>query len=574
MNIKPFDATIKALLKSGRQFVVPRFQREYSWERNNCEEFLDDILNSLELAKDKLQPTPYFLGTMLFVGNFLEKGEDDILIVDGQQRITTITILFSVISDVFIEKKEDKLSEYIFEYIMTNDDNGDTIRIIRSETSYPFFSYYIQDRLKEEKTEPTSEEEVCIQETYSYYKNRLDERNLRKYFKSRNLNVGNISHIDILKSIRDQILACFFISIASDDDKQAYRIFEILNAKGKKLAYIDLIKNRVFEILQSTEPVDFAKVKWDELKSIINSCGVTSVSLGTFYRHYWASCYKQANTNQLYDQFLSSIRPIEYKQFLSDLVRNAKYYVMIIKPKREDYKNKKEKFWLVQSLNVLSNYFGIAQVRVVLMALFDLEATDRISSAAFKKAIIFLENFHFAYTAIMSGKANRLDGHYSRAAKKLRSAQNKQQTQQFLESYLYDKLKPLLPTREQFVERFVTMTYTKQSTLSNMKCKYAINKMHCYYQNLEVFDDNLTIEHLVSEMNGNQTLNIGNLIGLEDKLNSQAGSDSFEKKLLIYKKSKYKWVEMFIEKNSIWNESKIADRAKRMGELYFDKILR
>ena len=270
MTIKPQDATIKALLKSGRQFIVPRFQREYSWERNNCEEFLNDILYSIQLVDDKLLPTPYFLGTMLFVGNFIEKGNRDILIVDGQQRITTITIIFSVISDIFREQKEDKLSEYIFDYIMTKDDNGETVRIIRSETSYPFFSYYIQDRLKTEKTIPTSEEEVCIQETYNYYKSRLEVKNLRKYLKSINKDSDNISYLYILKSIRDQILACFFISISTDDDKQAYRIFEILNAKGKKLAYIDLIKNRVFEHLQTTEPVDFAKTKWDTLKSIIN----------------------------------------------------------------------------------------------------------------------------------------------------------------------------------------------------------------------------------------------------------------------------------------------------------------
>ena len=41
MNIKPADKTIKALLKSGRQFMIPRFQRDYSWEKKNCEEFLD-----------------------------------------------------------------------------------------------------------------------------------------------------------------------------------------------------------------------------------------------------------------------------------------------------------------------------------------------------------------------------------------------------------------------------------------------------------------------------------------------------------------------------------------------------
>lgn len=111
MNIKPADKTIKALLKSGRQFMIPRFQRDYSWEKKNCEEFLDDILKGLECKEGKLETSSYFLGTMLFIGNFDEKSSKEIQVVDGQQRITTITILFSVISDIFREKGEDKLSE-------------------------------------------------------------------------------------------------------------------------------------------------------------------------------------------------------------------------------------------------------------------------------------------------------------------------------------------------------------------------------------------------------------------------------------------------------------------------------
>lgn len=60
MNIKPADKTIKALLKSGRQFMIPRFQRDYSWEKKNCEEFLDDIIKCLKCKDGKLETTPYF----------------------------------------------------------------------------------------------------------------------------------------------------------------------------------------------------------------------------------------------------------------------------------------------------------------------------------------------------------------------------------------------------------------------------------------------------------------------------------------------------------------------------------
>lgn len=110
------------------------------------------------------------------------------------------------------------------------------------------------------------------------------------------------------------------------------------------------------------------------------------------------------------------IKPCEYEAFLESLVKNAKYYVQIIKPNRSYYNNRKEYYWLVQSFDVLSNYFSIAQVRVVLMALLWVKYNDLVSTKDFKHAILFLENFHFAYTAIMSGTANKLDSIYSRFA--------------------------------------------------------------------------------------------------------------------------------------------------------------
>jgi hypothetical protein len=118
------------------------------------------------------------------------------------------------------------------------------------------------------------------------------------------------------------------------------------------------------------------------------------------------------------------------------------------------------------------------------------------------------------------------------------------------------------------------MTYTKQSTPSNLRCKYAINKLHCYFQNTEVFDDNLSIEHLIPEMNGEVSLNIGNLIGLEEKLNGEAGSETYENKLKVYGKSNYNWMKEFIKDNKTWKVDQISLRAKKLAELYFDKILR
>ena len=167
-----------------------------------------DMLDCLKIdANGKIFDMPYFLGTMLFIGN-LEMAGQTLDVVDGQQRLTIITILFSAISDHFREIGNDKLSERIFQYIMTEDDNGDLVRILQSKTHYPFFSYYIQDIKKEIKEEANSEEEICIQETFDYLYQRTSENSLRSslcklHGKSY---VDNITYGDILKALRDQVL--------------------------------------------------------------------------------------------------------------------------------------------------------------------------------------------------------------------------------------------------------------------------------------------------------------------------------------------------------------------------------
>lgn len=108
----------------------------------------EDMMGNLAISNGKISASQYFLGTMLFIGNFTEGTDQEIQVVDGQQRLTTITILFSALSDRFVELGETTLSRQIFTYIMTEDDDGKEVRILKSKTSYPFLrtSFKIKKR--------------------------------------------------------------------------------------------------------------------------------------------------------------------------------------------------------------------------------------------------------------------------------------------------------------------------------------------------------------------------------------------------------------------------------------------
>lgn len=576
MNIKPYDKTIRDLLGSKRQFYIPRFQREYSWEKKNYQEFFDDMMNSLQISNGKISASQYFLGTMLFIGNFAEGTDQVIQVVDGQQRLTTITILFSALSDRFRAINEPTLSQQIFAYIMTTDDNGSEVRILKSKTSYPFFAYYIQDKDKEIEPEAITDEEVCIKEAYEYFSGHLKKDKLKATLKRKHGSevVDALPEVEILKALRDQVLNSTFVSISTTDRDQANVIFEILNAKGKRLAYVDLIKNKIFEVLKKEEPADFAEETWRQIQETLNS-GKENVGMATFYYHYWISKYKKSYSNRLYDDFKKEITPKteeRYTDFLKDVLKNACTYMQIVNPKREDYQNRKEYFWLVQSLKCLNDYLNVVQVRVALLALIDVKERGIIDHAMLKRAVCYMENFHFAYNAILSNRANRTEKIYSSFAIELRKCTDKASAKVVINSKLIRPLDALFPTFEEFYKKFINLSYSKSNVSLNTKTRYAINKLNCLFSGKEIFEDDGSIEHLICEVEGEFALNIGNLILFEKGLNEEAGQNSYENKMPLYQRSQYKWVKDFIAGHATWTAEKISSRAIDLAKAYYEKI--
>ena len=479
-------------------------------------------------------------------------------------------------SDRFLEINQNTLSEQIFKYIMTKNDDGEDVRIIKSKTHYPFFAFYIQEIKKTNMKDPSTEEEQCIKETYEYLYNSLGEDKLREFLKKKygNDNVDELNYVDILKAVRDQVLNTTFVSISTKDRKQANMIFEILNAKGKNLSGVDLIKNKIFEIVNDIEPADYAEEKWKSIKNILNARNV-DVGFVQFYRYFWISKYKKYSVNKLYDDFKSIIKPANeerYKDFLMEIENTAKIYVQTVSPQRSDFQNKKEYFGLVQSIKVLSDNFNITQVRIALIALIEAKEKGIITLTQLKSTVYELENFHFSYNAICSKPTNKLEKIYSDFSISLRNCKDKTEAKNIIKK-LTDQLSKIYVSYQEFESEFINLSYTKSNNPDNVITKYVINKIASYYAGKEIFEDDGSIEHILPESNDIKNNNIGNLILLEQRLNQEADCLEYIDKITVYKKSSYKWIKEFVDSNTEWSYDKIQERSKKLSEFYYTKIL-
>ena len=107
-NSKPI--TLQSFF-TDKEYIIPRNQREYSWRKEQLEDFYSDIISNIKVENGKYATQEYFFGTVILVGN-MEKQDVPIEIIDGQQRITTITIFLSVLSNVLFNLIETYLDYY------------------------------------------------------------------------------------------------------------------------------------------------------------------------------------------------------------------------------------------------------------------------------------------------------------------------------------------------------------------------------------------------------------------------------------------------------------------------------
>lgn len=162
MKIQCVEKDIRQVLESGT-YLIPRFQRPFSWDEDNVEEFWVD--STSDLKKD------YFIGA--FVSYNLSSSSFGL--VDGQQRITTITIALCAIRDKFNDLGFAAPAKGVHRLIETRDLNDQAQFVLKTETSYPYLQAKIQSLEKEETEIDVGEEEKVISAAYKLIHTLIDQ---------------------------------------------------------------------------------------------------------------------------------------------------------------------------------------------------------------------------------------------------------------------------------------------------------------------------------------------------------------------------------------------------------------
>ncbi|HEY5535312.1 MAG TPA: DUF262 domain-containing HNH endonuclease family protein [Ignavibacteria bacterium] len=570
MNIKPDTYDIRKILNSG-PYIVPRFQRPYSWQNEQLSDLYDDILNRITI--DDLND-PLYLGAFVF-NNENKKTTNKLDIIDGQQRLITISLIFVAIRDVcklykfddlklgvqsnFIESKDDKNRAY-YRVIFHTDEQNEF-----------YHKYFLQiDNAKITKKDTVNSEQKNLLEAYKFFYDKIKER--VREFKA---NEDRERFLEKFKEIVSQILA---VSIEVDSEEVAYQVFETLNSKGLRLSQIDLLKNLILQKYKPENQLDIARRKWDE--EIIKALDKNKLLPDRFVRYYWLSKYYFISGKYLYKSIKNEIT--DFKEFLNELVDECKNYIEINNPSDEDFSSNENMLIILDSLKLIKE-LNIQQCYTLILSVYRAYRLKKISIAQLRSTIKLIENFSFIFKT--SGKSpSGIERIFSKFAILTENAKDGNEFRVKVYKELLKAFRKKKPEYQEFEPSFIELNYYEQKNLC-LLILYRINKEENRQNNLSLA--NFSIEHILPErpdpcwnLTENDIVEFVNLIGnlslLEKDLNAKVGNKCIESKIKSYKKSEFKMTNKL--KNNIinWKPETIFDninnRSKELANTAYNIV--
>ncbi|GAA7327171.1 GmrSD restriction endonuclease domain-containing protein [Helicobacter pylori] len=470
------DAKATTLLKffeesQNNQFVIPIYQRVYSWEKEQCEQLWDDIIKIG--GNDKANG--HFIGSILYVLDGNTHSNNPLLIIDGQQRLTTITLLFIALRDHLSEEVEilEKFSRKKIEsYLINSDKDGDKkFRLILSESDKDTLLFLIDKN----KRKP-SELSLKIVENF-----KLFEEWIRK----------NTDKLETIFKGLDKLMIVWIALKKEKDDPQL--IFESMNSKGIELTQADLIRNYIVMEMEVEKQEDFYNQYWRAMEEDFKQSEKQSKKqskredlFSKFVRHYLTIKTKEVpNINKVYGA-LKDYRQkegIEIEDLLKDLQKYCGYFCQIAFKKEAD-----------KDLNKALSFLVDLEMDVIYPLLLELysDYSDGVLSKQDFIPIIYLTESYICRRAVCGLGTNSLNKVFPFVTKKI----NKDQ---YLESikvhfgYLTEKQR--FPNNDEFKEHFITIDF-----YHFQKREYFLERLENFERKERVYAHEYTTEHVMPQI--------------------------------------------------------------------------
>ncbi|WP_231182262.1 DUF262 and DUF1524 domain-containing protein [Helicobacter pylori] len=435
------------------QLVIPIYQRLYSWEKEQCKQLWDDIIKIG--GNDKMDG--HFIGSILYVLDGITHSDNALLIIDGQQRLTTITLLLTALRDHLND--EDKRKEIENHYLINSDKDGDKkFRLILSESDKDTLLYLID----KDKRKP-SELSLKIVENFKLFEEW-------------------VSNTDKLETIFKGLEKLMIVEIALEkgkDDPQL--IFESMNSKGIELTQTDLIRNYIVMETEIEKQKDFYNKYWRAMEEDFKQ---NKKWFDRFVRHYLTIKTKIPNTNKVYVAFKDYRQKerIGIEDLLKDLQKYCGYFCRIVFKKESD-----------KNLNKALGFLVDLEMDVIyplLLELYSDYSDGVLSKDDFRHSIALIESY-ICRRAVCGLGTNNLNKVFSSFTKHIQKDEHFKSLKAHFGS-LTEKQR--FPNNDEFKNLFITIDFYKFQ-----KNGYFFERLENFGRKERVYTHEYTIEHIMPQ---------------------------------------------------------------------------
>ncbi|MBV8453037.1 MAG: DUF262 domain-containing protein [Deltaproteobacteria bacterium] len=542
------------LIANGRVYRVPPYQRDYSWEEEQWEDLWNDILD----LRDRLDERHY-MGALVVEA----KTDREFLIIDGQQRLATLSLLALAViaklkdmAEAGTEpaRNDERASALRARFIGEKDPASliESSKLFLNETGNAFYQDYLVQLRTPLNPRGLPKSNRLLWECFLYFKRNVEAI---QEFNSNGTFVAAL----LSETVARQLM---FILIMVEDEINAYTLFETLNARGLELTTTDLLKNYLFSRIKVTADLEALQRRW---RSLIAT--VRQERFPDFLRYHLLCEQPKIRREQLFKLVRARANtPQEVFELLTTLENRAELFAALSDPNHGYWTERPAARPYIRELNL----FRARQMTPLLFAVW-----ERFPVEEFTRVLKLVSVISFRYSVVSSLNPNELESVYHQAAEAVLDGTARTATG------VFDRLKSIYVADGKFKEDFAALSLNTGGQGKKLT-KYMLARLEedVSGRPCDPDTDPASIEHILPENPlddwdvhfpceqwDDAVYRLGNLTLLEPSLNREVGSLSYAEKVAAYAKSHYVLTTRIAEMApDTWTLDILDERQRRLSQ--------